>query len=147
MQKNYSLSDRQLLAVRAMGKKPIDVIRDGLWILTKKPEVMTTENIGIDEKPKVVGLDFGEADLEIVDNLKSILGINSASAVIRNAVDVLIEERNLTQFKKPAGWKSRPPTINSFGSRGKNPKKILPYRPKNKILVLPLVVMAQNAKH
>lgn len=104
------------------------LLRQGLELLSQHLELRVAENIGTDERAipyRISGLE--ERDLLSIDLLAAEMGVRSTSAVVRNAIEVLINRHGLTQFKKPEGWVSRPLSIRQAGTKGLNPNPKLPY--------------------
>lgn len=134
----YTISDRHRDAIKHLGLPPADVLCEGLAIISQFPEQMVAEDIGIDEKR--VNFRFyhlSEAAERTIQRLTPILGIRSPSAIVRNAIEAVIDRRNLEQFKKPSSWQSRLLIASVAGSRGKNPEAKLPHSYKVKSYSIP----------
>lgn len=134
--KQYGVSDRHRSAFHLLGNESL---REGLQILTKNPEKVAIENVGIDERRVLIRFyQLSEPDLLMIDKLMKKLKVPSASLIVRNAAEVLIDKYDLSQFKKPPSWQSRPLGIETIGVGGKNPEKVSPYVLKNKSLSFPM---------
>jgi Arc/MetJ-type ribon-helix-helix transcriptional regulator len=100
---------------------------------------MVAEDIGIAERRiNFRFYNLSESDVEIVERLTEKIGIRSPSAVIRNAIEALIDRYNLAQFQKPEGWRSRPLTLKVAGSQGLNPVAKLSHPTKYKCVSIPM---------
>ena len=138
--KQYCISDRHRDVLFFLDKDSSDSLSEGLQILSEHPDRMVAEDIGEDEhRVNFRFYHLSQKDVEILTRLIRQIGIRSPSAVARNAVEVLIDKYELTQFKKPPGWRSRPLTLGVAGSRGKNPTPMHTDKPvRAKIIYLPV---------
>lgn len=126
VQKNYWVSDRLNAGYVAIGDPPTKIkeLRQVLAHFKQHPDQMVKEDIGQGETRvlcTITGL--SQADLDLIALLTEKLGMYSESAVIRNAFEFLIQKHNLTRFKKPKGWQSRP-LIARQSPDGVNPNPI-----------------------
>jgi hypothetical protein len=99
-----------------------EAFRLALKALDKKPDLLLAENIGTDEEYvccSITGLN--QSDLDLIESLNLQLGLSSAAAVVRSAIEWLIDHHGLDSYRKPADWQSRPFHIRQAGSEGKNP--------------------------
>jgi len=123
VQKLYSVSDRLNDALNSFGDVAIKTqqFRLALHSLQQNPDQMVRENIGVDEKPTSCAISgLTDEDLAVIESLNKQLGLHSKAAVVRNAIEWLIDHRNLDAYRKPSEWKSRPFQIRQVG-KGKRP--------------------------
>jgi len=123
VQKLYSVSDRLNDALNSFGDVAIKTqqFRLALARLQQNPDQMVRENIGVDEKPTSCAISgLTDEDLAVIESLNKQLGLHSKAAVVRNAIEWLIDHRNLDAYRKPSEWKSRPFQIRQVG-KGKRP--------------------------
>jgi hypothetical protein len=139
VEKQYGISDRHRAAIQFLDMTPVDALRLGLSIVAQHPDRMVAEYIGTDEKS--VNFRFynvTESDVELIEKLSQQLDVHSPSAVVRNAIEALIDCQNLVQYRKKPNWKSRPFNLKTAGRKGRNPTPPHPHPYRGKSISIPM---------